>query len=285
VVGHPKYQNMIHNKKFVFFGSPRFAEIFLADILSSGCIPSLVVCNPDRPVGRKKILTPPPVKVLAEKNNIPVLQLEKLTAEIFKEYNFAVVAAYSKIIPQTIIDNFPNGVIGVHPSLLPTLRGTTPIQSALLSGILETGASLFLIDKEVDHGPLLAEKEIKIEERDNYASLEEKLAHAGAKVFIETIENYLAAKITPKNQNHEKATFTKKFSRDDAFISPLDLENAKNGKDAFLIARKIKAFSTEPGAWTKQGEKQAKLLDCAVRENKLIITKIQIEGKKPQELT
>lgn len=276
---------MIQNKKFVFFGSPLFAEIFLANILNAGFIPHIVVCNPDRKQGRKKILTPPSVKVLAEKNGIPVFQPEKLTAENFKEYDFAVVAAYSKIIPQTIIESFPNGVIGVHPSLLPAFRGATPIQSALLSGITETGTSLFLIDKEIDHGPLLGEEKIKIEEEDNYASLEEKLAHAGAKVFRKTIEKYLAGKIIPENQNHKKATFTKKFSRDDAFITPLDLENAKNGKNAFLTARKIKAFSTEPGAWTKQGEKQIKLLDGVVRDNKLVLTKIQIEGKKPQELS
>lgn len=273
----------INKNTFIFFGSPHFAEIFLADILKAGYIPQMVVCNPDRPVGRKKILTPPPVKVLAEKNDIPVFQPEKLDAKTITNCDYAVVAAYSKIIPETIITRFPNGVIGVHPSLLPAFRGATPIQNALLSGIMETGTSLFLIDKEIDHGPLLREEEIKIEENDNYASLEEKLAHGGAKIFVETIENYLAGRITLKEQNHEKATFTKKFSRDDAFINPLDLENAKNGKDTFLITRKIKAFSTEPGAWTKQEEKEVKLLDCVIQENKLVLTKIQFEGKKPQE--
>ena len=271
--------------KFVFFGTPRFAEIFLMGIMEKGFSPSLVVTNPDRPAGRKKELTPPPVKILAEKRGIPILQPDKLSVGFdSKGAEFGIVSAYGGIIPKVAIEAFPKGIIGVHPSLLPLLRGATPIQTALLEGKTETGVSLFLLDEKADHGPIINEKQAIIDENDDYLSLEEKLAESGAELFVETIEKYLSGEIAPETQDESKATFTKKFSREDAFVHPETLAAAERGEDAFLVSRKIKAFVAEPGAWTIKNGKQMKLLECAVLEGKLILKKIQTEGKNPQTL-
>ena len=146
---------------FIFFGSPKFAEIILNNLIKSDFKPHLIVCSPDRPLGRKQIITPPPVKILAEKNSIKIYQPEKLDiknwqSEISENFDFAIVAAYSKIIPKEILKLFPLGIIGVHPSLLPKYRGASPIQSAILSGEEESGAAGLRGhgDIQVRHGSL-----------------------------------------------------------------------------------------------------------------------------------
>ena len=127
--------------KYIFFGSPKFAEIVLQELLTASLKPVAVVTNPDRPVGRKGIITPPLVKVLAEKHGIPVFQPAKLSdlkIENWKleigEIDLAVVAAYAKIIPQSVLDLPKLGTLGVHPSLLPKYRGSSPIQASILGG-------------------------------------------------------------------------------------------------------------------------------------------------------
>lgn len=272
-------------KNFAFFGTPRFAEIFLSGILARGFTPSFVVTNPDRPKGRKKEFTPPPVKVLAQKYGLAVLQPEKLSEKFQTDGSeFGVVAAYGNIIPKSAIAAFPKGIIGVHPSLLPELRGATPIQSALLEEKKETGTSLFLLDEKVDHGPVLNTKRVTINNDDDYISLEEKLAKTSAELFLETIEKYLSGEIVPAPQDESKATFTKKFSREDTFVSEDELTQALKGNGAEKVAGKIRAFSAEPGAWTIQNGKQVKLLACRIENGKLKLTKIQTEGKNPQTL-
>ncbi len=278
----------MQNAQFVFFGTPRFAEIFLSEILKRGFIPSLVICNPDRPAGRKKILTSPPVKALAEKHGIPVLQPENKneleTLNLKLETSFGLVAAYGEIIPTSVIQKFPKGIIGVHPSLLPEFRGATPIQAVLLERKEKTGISLFLLDEKVDHGPTIAQKNVAIGESDDYLSLEKKLALAGADLFVEKIGGYLSGEIKPTLQDESQATYTKKFSREDAFVPEDGLKNALDGRGAEGVCAKIRAFSAEPGAWTIQNGKQVKLLKCEIAGGKLVLKKIQPEGKKPQTL-
>src|SRR3989344_2276357 len=152
---------------YTFFGSPRFAEIILEKLIVAGMPPAVVVCNPDKPVGRKQIITPPPVKASimrqasSIKDAIKILQPEtkedlKNTNYLFHDADFAVVAAYAKIIPQNVIRQFRLGMVGLHPSLLPKYRGTTPIQTAILESTPETGVTAFLIDENVDHGGIVA---------------------------------------------------------------------------------------------------------------------------------
>ena len=298
--------------KYIFFGTPEFAEIVLERLIAGGYVPQAVVCNPDRPVGRKKIINFPPTKILAQKHGIPVWQPERLSAEAGSSsggeirnwkleidklggVEFAIVAAYGKLIPESILDSLPDKFIGVHPSLLPRHRGPSPIQSAILENDAETGVTLYLVDKEMDHGPMIASGKLHIS-NETYKELERKLAELGAELLIKTIPGYLAGKIVPEPQDHARATFNKKFETEDGFIPENDLKAALEGKDkgtASAIDRKIRALTPEPGVWTKLSEKiqsakytlpggkRIKLLELKMENGALILLKIQVEGKTP----
>lgn len=260
-------------------------------------MPQVLVCNPDRPVGRKKIISPPPTKLLAKKFGITVWQPEDLKSwnwesEVGKiKPDFAIVAAYSKILPREIIELFPLGMIGVHPSLLPKYRGPSPIQSFILSGETETGTTLFLIDEKMDNGPIIAQKKLRLRnneiERINYEELNQKLAELSGDLLVEILPHFSQGKIKPKPQDASQATSTKKFKIEDAYVDLADLTKAENigGNLAMEIWRKIRALNPEPGVWTLQEiqgkQKRIKLLEAEIIEGKLKLRKIQQEGKKP----
>jgi len=272
---------------FAFFGSPRFADVVLKELIEGGYLPSVLVCNPDRPVGRKRVVTPPATKerILSDKEgireNVEILQPEtkKELVELkerFKNCEFAVVAAYSKIIPKEVLEVFPKGVIGVHPSLLPKHRGPSPIQGALLEGVGETGVTLYLLDEETDHGDILANSKLQIANGETYEMLEEKLATLGGELLVRTLPSFLAGEIKPKEQDHSQATFTKMIHTEDGLV---DLE-----KDSpIVIDRKIKALNPEPGVYTIQDGKRVKLLEGRWEDEVFVITKTLPEGKKVRE--
>lgn len=269
--------------RYVFFGSPKFAEIILKTLIDAGMPPSALVCNPDRPFGRKKILTAPPTKVAALSHGIPILQPEVLDADIARQIarfnpDFFVVAAYAKILPRAILALSRLGTIGVHPSLLPKYRGATPIQSAILAGESETGTTLFLIDERVDHGPVLAYSKLRIAHGDTYELLMQTLAEKSGDLLKEALPRFFAKKMIPQPQSESAATYTKKFSTDDGFV---DL-----GVDAPETAwRKIRALNPDPGVYTYteiNGKRiRVKLLAAEMRDGKLVPTLIQREGGKP----
>jgi len=153
--------------KTVFLGTPSFGGIILKKLLESGCKPVLVVTEPDKPVGRKQTLTPPPVKLIAQKYNIPIAQPEKIVNCKLKIENLkpdlGIVAAFGQIIPNNILTIPKYGFLNVHPSLLPKYRGPSPIQNAILNGDKETGVSIILLDEKMDHGPILAQRELEIQ--------------------------------------------------------------------------------------------------------------------------
>ena len=289
---------------YIFLGTPEFAVIILEKLITAGFVPDVVVCNPDKPVGRKKVITPPPTKILAEKYKINILQPEILAnCELqTTKSDFFVVAAYSKIIPKEILKIPRFGTIGVHPSLLPKYRGPSPIQTAILNGDEITGTTLYLMDEKIDNGPILATSHLPIDNSDNYETLMKKLAELNADLLIEFLR-----KIEPISnqqsvisnlaipQDESLVTYTKKFSTQDAFIEPQDLEKAQGSTGspqeirrlAIEIDRKIRALNPEPGTFTlslsKGGlSKRMKILEAKVIDEKLKITKIQMEGKKPQ---
>ncbi len=274
--------------RFVFFGTPDFAEIVLRKMIEGECKPDLVICNPDRPFGRKKIITPPPTKVLAKEYKIEVWQLEKLDAESFAKkvdgVDFAVVAAYAKIIPQSIVDYPRLGTIGVHPSLLPKYRGASPIQTVILEGEKETGVSLYSMDAKVDHGPILAQRKTIIGPHENYLQLEKRLAEMGGDLLAETLADFSSGKIKVKVQDESEATLTKKFVTQDAFIDFENLEAAQAGdkEKSMEIPRKVRAFVFEPGAWTTINKKRVRILETDIVDKKLKLRKIQVEGEKPK---
>lgn len=298
---------MTQQPNFIFFGTPEFAADVLEKLLNQGIIPKAVVCNPDKPLGRKKIVTPPAVKLLLLEHqlqdptlNIEILQPETLDeafAEKLRSFNSDVfiIAAFAKLIKQDILDIPKHGTIGVHPSLLPAYRGASPMQTTLLNGEDITGVTLFLVDVKMDHGPIIAQETVQIGTM-NYTMLSKKLSEIGGELVIRTLAPFIAGEIIPKEQDHDKVTLSKKFTTEDAFIDIHDIEKAQQegGALAKQLERKIRALNPEPGTWTMASslgtmhfgqEKRVKLLEADISEKgTLFIKKIHIEGKKPMEM-
>jgi methionyl-tRNA formyltransferase len=283
---------------YIFFGTPEFAQIVLKHLIDAGHVPMAVVCNPDRPVGRKKIITPPPVKqyVLGLspeiRNSIHIIQPEKLkeVEEQLKEIktDLFVVAAYAKIIPQSILDLPTHGTVGVHPSLLPKLRGSSPIQSAILNNETETGVSLYFVDKDVDHGPVIEEKVLKGFDLSviTYKDLHDVLAHLGGAMLAEIIAQLMRGEKQGIEQNHTEATLTKKFVSQDGFVDHNDLQLAMQGETerAQTINTMVRALNPEPGVYTIVNEKRMKLLQTKIVDGNLKLMRIQMEGGVPQDM-
>lgn len=288
--------------KIIFWGTPQFAVPVLEALVNeSGFDVVGVVTNPDEPTGRKKELTPPSVKVSAQKYNIPVLQPAKLknNQEFFGKFkklnpDICIIRAYGKIIPTEYLDIPKYGFINIHPSLLPKYRGPTPVQTALLNGEEETGATIALVDKEVDHGNILAVQKYKIK-NEYYKELENKLSEIGGKLLIKTLRSYVTGEIKSKSQDHSQATFTKKFIQEDGKINW--------NEPAKKIHNQTRALSHEPGTYTFWNGRRIKIFDTEMEEcspktepgkvivekNKILvktetlclnIKKMQIEGKK-----
>jgi len=179
--------------KILFFGTPEISETALSALLRNDYSVRAVVTNPDKQVGREQKITFSAVKETALKNQIETLQPEKLKdPETIKQIknlkaDLIVVSAYGKMIPKEILDSAPLGALNIHPSLLPKYRGPSPIQYPILGGDQETGVTIMLIDEQMDHGPILAQKTFKIASGETGETLSAKLAEEGANLLIETI--------------------------------------------------------------------------------------------------
>ena len=189
----------------VFFGTPEFAAKTLGTLLDEGYLIAMVVTKADAPSGRRHKLTPSPIKTLAATHHIPVLQPSKLSdIELhIKSLNpiIGVVVAYGKIIPQSVIDLFPLGIINIHASLLPKYRGASPIEACLLNGDTETGISLMQIDASLDTGPVYAQERIQILSNDNRITLYDKLATLGAHSISKHLNNIITHDLKPRPQS------------------------------------------------------------------------------------
>lgn len=284
---------------YAFFGTPEFASIILEKLIGAGMPPVALICNPDRPVGRKKIVTPPPAKasILSQdesiRETITILQPEKvkeIEAQLRElQCDIFIVAAYGNIIPQSILSIPRLGTIGVHPSLLPRLRGATPIQSAILTGEQTTGVSLFVVDAKVDHGPVIAQEELGDIDMHSvtYPELHHALAELGATMLIQTLPVITKAIAEAPLQDESKVTMTTKFTSQDGEINASDLQKAMSGEApelAITIDRKIRAFNPEPSVFTIRDGVRTKLLQSAIRDGALVLKQIQIAGKLPQSL-
>lgn len=276
--------------KYVYFGSPRFAEIVLEQLIDAGMPPATLVCNPDRPFGRKRIITPPATKILVSKRakDTVILQPEK-PADALETLrtlgaDFFVVAAYARIIPENVLSIPRLGTLGVHPSLLPKYRGASPIQSAILNGEKETGITIYLMDAKMDHGPMIGTATCTVEDDDNYVSLEGKLARLGGALLAKTIPAFIEGTTTARTQNESEASYTKKFTTEDGNIAEIDLQAAEGGdtEEALAVFHKIKALNPEPGAWTIRNGRRVKLLAAKIENGRLVVTEIQNEGDRPK---
>jgi methionyl-tRNA formyltransferase len=287
--------------KYVFFGSPQFASIILKRLIEAGMPPVALVCNPDRPVGRKHIITPPLTKQVifdvakesGVSSPIAILQPEKLDEQFMEQLraftpDFFIVAAYARIIPHSVLEISKLGTLGTHPSLLPKYRGASPIQSALLAGEPFTGTTIYAMDEKMDHGEIYAQCEWPIAPDTNYPMLEEQLAELSAKTLIKLIPDFYAGKLAPQIQDESQATFTKKFSTQDGFIDEKSLRDSTmpgNNEEARTICNKINALNPEPGCWTLRDGKRIKLLKAKIEPDGLLkLTIIQEEGQKPKKI-
>ncbi len=232
--------------KTVFIGTPEFGAIILEGLVNSIYKPVLVVTSPDKPVGRKQLVTPPPVKVLAGKNNIKVEQPQKIsdikTELLDLKPDMIVVSAYGQIIPKEILDIPKYGCLNIHPSLLPKYRGASPIQAAVLNGDRRTGVTIMLMDEKMDHGKIISQRSITMDEKEGAVSLHNKLASLGSNLLLETISNLERGLVKITSQNDEQATFTKTLTKIEGTI------NWK--KPADMIEREIRAFEYWPTSFT-----------------------------------
>lgn len=218
-------QNNTNNiPDFIFFGGPEISVDFLNILKESNTLPGLIVTTPDKPAGRKLVLTPPPLKLWADENNIPVIQPRSLKKNFDLDhltgYSLFVVVAYGKIIPQAILDLPEHGSINLHPSLLPKYRGPSPIITAILNDDKETGFSLMLLDAEMDHGPLIHQQVTLVREWKKNRDMEKYFAKIGATLFLEVIPEYISGNVTPQEQDHDQATECSKFTKADMQIDP-----------------------------------------------------------------
>lgn len=276
------------NIKFVYFGGEPLGVPVLEELKVCGLLPSLIVCNPDRPSGRGQKLTPPPVKLWAEENDIPVFQPESLKdkeqllqlTEVV--WDLFVVVAYNKIMPEWLIALPTHKTINVHPSLLPKLRGASPIRTAIIEDQRENvGVSIMLMDKEMDHGPLLAQEKMEIADEYwpiNGSELDDGLAHMGGAMLANIIPKWVQSTIEPIPQNHSEATYCGRLTKDMAElqINPTALPS---GDTAVKMLNVIQGFQGIGNAWFMHNDIRYKITEAHIENNTLIIDTVIPAGK------
>lgn len=272
----------------VFFGTPDIGVWVLEELERAGVVPSLVVTNPDAPKGRKLVMTPSPVAVWAHERGIKTLKPTTLKSEDMPAAlraagcDLFIVAAYGKIIPKAVLDIPRHGVVNMHPSLLPALRGPSPIRSAILGNVNPTGVSIMLLTEGLDEGPILAEEEVRIPEGDwpmRGRELDELLARKGGALLAETLPRWIAGEITPTEQDHSRATYSTKITKEMGLLD-LSADPAEN-------LRKIRAFDGWPGTYffyEKDGKQvRVKVLDACIENGALRITRVIPDGKSEMD--
>ena len=249
-------------KKIVFMGTPKFAVPVLEMLIEKYGV-DLVITQPDKKVGRKKVLTAPPVKVIAEEKGIKVLQPEKISNDEnvlseLKELNpdIIITAAYGQLVPETILEIPKYKCINVHGSLLPKLRGGAPIQYSILEDHGKTGITIMYMVKKLDAGDMISKVEVDILDSDNYESLHDKLSIAGRDLLKETLPNIFTGNIAPEKQDDSLATFARNILRED--------EKIDWNKSARQIFNQIRALDPTPGAFTYLDENILKIWNSEV---------------------
>ncbi|MFC1750458.1 methionyl-tRNA formyltransferase [Pseudomonadota bacterium] len=290
--------------KVVFMGTPDFALAPLASLIGSDFISvKAVVTQEDKPVGRKQVLTSPPVKEIADQFSIPVLQPKRFKdndefLEELAEYSpdFIVVVAYGQILPQEILDMAPFGAINIHGSLLPKYRGASPIEEALINGDTETGITFMMMNEELDSGDIILSERIPIEKSDTSETLRKKLSFAAAAHLPFILNDITEEVINPLPQDDSKATYCHKIKKEDGKIDLTEMT-------AEEILNKIRAYAIWPQCYLVIDNKRLKILEAQIQQSSsctppasytkidndkiglctkkglLLPTKVQLEGK------
>lgn len=278
-----------HKPHIAFFGTPDIAVLVLDELLKSDMVPDLVVSNPDAPVGRPRALTPPPVARWAREHDVELFQPESLRdsgslSPLTKNtWDLFVVVAYGKILPAWLLKLPKHGVLNMHPSLLPLLRGASPVRSAILEDRRQTGVTIMLMDEKVDHGPILAQEVVTIHEDEwpiDGRELEERLAKIGGRLLAETIPEWLKGNIDPQEQNQADATECVKLTKEMGRLE-IDLRNLPKGSDAYRALLKIRALAGWPETYFIHEGKRIKVKDAELdAAGVLQILTVVPEGKK-----
>lgn len=244
--------------RIVFWGTPEFAVPSLRALLGEGFDVVAVVTQPDRPHGRSRSsLVPPPVKAVALEEGLPVLQPESPSHEEFVaqlsdiEHELGVVVAYGHILRKQLLELPPQGMVNVHASLLPALRGAAPIEHAILEGYEETGVSIMQMVERMDAGPIIHQVSTPIAPDETGGELTVRLAEIGALALVEGLALFGAGATSTVQQDESLATLAPKISR--------DLARIRWGETSTRIARQIRAFDPRPGSWSSINGKELKL--------------------------
>jgi len=251
--------------RVAFFGTPDFAVPSLLALIGEGFDVVAAVTQPDKPQGRSRsTLVPPPVKVAAQAEDVLVLQPERPTGPEFYRTikdlapDVGVVVAYGHILKPDLLAIPARGMVNVHPSLLPELRGAAPVEWAILNGLEKTGVTIMQMTAGLDAGPILHQIPHRIPNDVTGGELSEHLAEMGAQALVEALELLEANMLTPVPQKDADATYAPKLTRD---VARLDWTS---GPDAMM--RKILALDPRPGAWAELGGREVKLFDATTVE-------------------
>lgn len=288
------------NIKIIFMGTPEFSVPVLEGLIENYEVVG-VVTQPDKEVGRKKELRYSPVKELALKHNIQVMQPINIKSQYQEIINLKpdiiITCAYGQIIPKELLDYPKYGCINVHASLLPKLRGGAPIHRAIMEGHSKTGISIMYMDKHMDTGDILSQQELLIENDFNVGMLHDKLSILGKELLLNTLPDLIHGKIKPIKQNNDEATYAFNIKREDELID--------FNKKALEIYNHIRGLNPFPGAYAILDNKIVKIYNSKIQDHlytekengqivnvyddgigvstkdyEIIITDIKIEGKK-----
>lgn len=288
-------------KRIVFMGTPDFSVPILHALAREEYEIVLVVTQPDRPKGRKRMITPPPVKQAAKELGLPILQPERLRNEyqeiIDANPDIIVTAAYGQLLPNELLEAPPFGCINVHASLLPELRGGAPIHHAIIQGKKETGITIMYMVEKLDAGDMLTQVTVPIAVDDHVGILHDKLSEAGAKLLIETLPGIFNKQLTPITQEEEQATFAANIKREDEWIdwnrNSTEIYNQIRGLHPWPVAyttylgKTMKIWWGEPDGKIYEGEpgeivaknNQADFVVVCGDKKGIRITEIQPAGK------
>lgn len=283
--------------RVVFMGTPDFAKHILQSLIENTNV-ILVVSQPDAPVGRKKVLTPSPVKLLAENNGIEVFTPNKIREDyqrIVDVYpDIIITCAYGQIIPKEILEIPRLGCINVHASLLPKLRGGAPIHRSIMEGFKTTGITIMYMDEHMDSGDIISQEEVEIKNEDNLDSLSEKLMAVGSSLLIKTLPSIIDGTNERIKQDEDEVTFGYIIKKEDEL-----LDFNKTSREVF---NHIRALDSKPGAYFLMDGKHVKVFSSRIgdakgevstiinvykdgigvgtKDGEIILTEIQPEGKK-----
>jgi methionyl-tRNA formyltransferase len=253
--------------RIVFMGSPDFALPTLRRLIESAHDIVAVYTQPDRPAGRGRKSTPPPVKTLALEHGLDVRQPRSISAPAEVERlralapDIGVLAAYGQLLRQPVLDVPPLGILNVHASLLPRWRGASPIPAAILAGDAETGATLMQIVLALDAGPMLARSRVRIADDDTTASLTPRIAEAGAALLMDVLPRWQSGELQAEPQDDALATYAHEIQKSDALVH-------WSRDDAATIARQVRAYNPWPMAYSYLDGAPLRIVRAAVSERR-----------------